>query len=73
MATAVGDAARSRRAYVAAVEERAAPGRAETGRRRPRRRVAEERLRIARDLHDVMAHHIALINVQAGVAAHVLR
>jgi signal transduction histidine kinase len=37
-----------------------------------RRRVAEERLRIARDLHDVVAHHIALVNVQAGVAAHVM-
>ncbi|WP_136446297.1 histidine kinase dimerization/phosphoacceptor domain-containing protein, partial [Bifidobacterium breve] len=36
------------------------------------RRVAEERLRIARDLHDVVAHHIALVNVQAGVAAHVM-
>ena len=37
-----------------------------------RRRVAEERLRIARDLHDVVAHHIALVNVQAGVASHVM-
>lgn len=34
--------------------------------------MAEERLRIARDLHDVVAHHIALVNVQAGVAAHVM-
>ncbi len=37
-----------------------------------RRRVTEERLRIARDLHDSVGHHLALINVQAGVAAHVL-
>jgi signal transduction histidine kinase len=33
-----------------------------------RRRVSEERLEIARELHDVMAHSISLINVQAGVA-----
>ena len=72
MATAVGDAVRSRRNYVTAVEERAR--RAEQSREEEaRRRVAEDRLRIARDLHDVMAHHIALINVQAGVAGHVLR
>ena len=37
------------------------------------RRVIEERLRIAHELHDVIAHHIALMNVQSGVAAHVLR
>jgi signal transduction histidine kinase len=37
-----------------------------------RRRVDEERLRIARDLHDVVAHTMATINVQASVAAHLL-
>jgi signal transduction histidine kinase len=36
------------------------------------RRVADERLHIARDVHDLVAHHIAVVNVQAGVAAHVL-
>ncbi|MGH3276911.1 MAG: sensor histidine kinase [Streptosporangiaceae bacterium] len=36
------------------------------------RRVDEERLRIARELHDVVAHTMATINVQAGMAAHVL-
>jgi signal transduction histidine kinase len=36
------------------------------------RRVGEERLRIARELHDVMAHTIAVITVQAGVAADML-
>jgi len=37
-----------------------------------RRRLAEERLRIARDLHDGVAHAMATINVQAAAAAHVL-
>jgi signal transduction histidine kinase len=36
------------------------------------RRVEQERLRIARDLHDVVAHTLTTINVQAGVAAHLL-
>lgn len=71
MAAAVGDAVRSRRAFVDAIRERAE--RAErTREEEARRRVAEERMRIARELHDVVAHHIALVNVQAGVAAHVM-
>ncbi|MFJ6660577.1 sensor histidine kinase [Streptomyces sp. NPDC091377] len=66
-----GEAVRTRRAFVHAIRERAE--RAErTREEEARRRVAEERLRIARDLHDVVAHHIALVNVQAGVAAHVM-
>ncbi|MCA1655422.1 MAG: histidine kinase [Pseudonocardiaceae bacterium] len=36
------------------------------------RRVMEERLRIARDLHDVLAHHVVVINSHAAVAAHLL-
>ncbi|MEV7966453.1 sensor histidine kinase [Sphaerisporangium sp. NPDC088356] len=71
MATAAGDSVRNRRAYVTAVEERAR--RAEqTREEEAERRVMEERLRIARELHDVLAHHIALINVQAQVASHVM-
>ncbi|MFF2168948.1 sensor histidine kinase [[Kitasatospora] papulosa] len=71
LACAAGDAVRSRRAFIDAIRERAE--RAERTRdEEARRRVAEERLRIARDLHDVVAHHIALVNVQAGVAAHVM-
>jgi signal transduction histidine kinase len=37
-----------------------------------RRRTSEERLLIARELHDVLAHNISLINVQSGVALHLL-
>jgi signal transduction histidine kinase len=71
LAVAAGDAARSRRAYLAEVEARAQ--RAEHDREAEAlRRVTEERLRIARDLHDSVGHHLALINVQAGVATHVL-
>lgn len=63
--------ARFYRQYVASIVERAE--RAErTREEEARRRVAEERLRIARDLHDLLAHSITLIGVQTSVAAHVL-
>ncbi|MFD8418794.1 sensor histidine kinase [Streptomyces sp. NPDC059466] len=68
---AVGDGVRSRRAYVAAVEERAEHAE-RTREQEAQHRVAAERVRIARELHDIVAHHIALINAQAGVAAHLL-
>jgi signal transduction histidine kinase len=69
---AIGYAVRAWRENVSAVKDRAL--RAErTREEEARRRVAEERLRVARDLHDVVAHHIAVINVQAGVASHMLR
>ncbi|MFG2025338.1 sensor histidine kinase [Streptomyces sp. NPDC048825] len=72
MFAAVGGTVRTWRDYTAAMEERAL--RAEASKEvEARRRVAEERLRIARELHDVVAHHIALITIQAGVAGHFLR
>jgi len=67
----IADAARNRRAYFDGLAERA-KRMEETREEEARRRVAEERLRIARDLHDVVAHSIASINVQSGVAAHVI-
>ena len=71
LAVAAGEAARNRRAYLAEVVLRAAD--AERDREaEARRRVTEERLRIARDLHDSVGHQLALINVQAGVAGYVL-
>ncbi|WP_405654750.1 sensor histidine kinase [Streptomyces sp. RK9] len=64
-----GRSVQNRRAYLAAVEERAL--RAEESRdSEARRRVAEERVRIARELHDLVAHQITLANAQATVAAH---
>ncbi|SHN26512.1 sensor histidine kinase [Cryptosporangium aurantiacum] len=71
LAIAAGHAARTRRAYLAEVEARALD--AEAGRdAEAARRVTEERLRIARDLHDRLGHQLTLIYVQAGLAAHVL-
>ncbi|MBD0674336.1 sensor histidine kinase, partial [Streptomyces sp. CBMA156] len=68
---ALGDSIRNRRAHLAAIEERAE--RAERTREEEAlRRVADERIRIARDLHDVVAHHIALANAQAGIAVHLM-
>jgi signal transduction histidine kinase len=63
--------AKGRRAYLDQVEQRALEAE-RTREEEARRRAGEERMRIARELHDVVAHSIALINVQASAALHVL-
>jgi signal transduction histidine kinase len=71
MSAALGESVRTRRVIAAEAQERAE--RAErTREEEARARVDAERLRIAREVHDTVAHAIAIINVQAGVTAHVL-
>jgi signal transduction histidine kinase len=72
VAWAVGDAIRSRRSQQAA-RLRVAEQEAAAAREQAARDVIEERLRIARELHDVVAHSMSLIAVQAGVGGHVIR
>src|SRR5262249_58320332 len=67
----LGDAVRSRRALAAETAERLRVVHEDRG-AAAGRRAAEERLRIARDLHDTVAHSMATITVQAGSALHVL-
>ena len=71
-AWALGDAIRSRRTEQAE-RLRIAEQEAATARELAARSVVEERLRIARELHDVIAHSMSLIAVQAGVGGHVIR
>jgi signal transduction histidine kinase len=65
------EALRNRRSYLQLLLERLALIE-RTREEEAQRRVEQERLRIARDLHDVVAHTLTTINVQAGVAAHLL-
>ena len=68
----MGEVTRQRQAYLHEVEQRAIE--AERSRdEAARRRATEERLRIARELHDSLTHSISVIKVQAGVADHLAR
>lgn len=69
--TALGTMTRLRGAYLEAVQARAEHAE-RTREEEARRRVVEERLRIARDLHDVVAHHLVLAKIQAGAVARLL-
>jgi signal transduction histidine kinase len=71
MAAALGESVRSRRAVAAEAQERARQAE-RTREEEARSRVNAERLRIAREVHDTVAHAIAIINVQAGVTAYLL-
>jgi signal transduction histidine kinase len=71
IAVAVGDSVRANRALLRQAREKAREAE-RTREEEARRRVRDERIRIARDLHDVVAHHITLVNAQAGVAHHLL-
>jgi signal transduction histidine kinase len=67
----LGTWARERQAYIGVVEERAAL--AERSREEDARRaVREERERIAREMHDVVTHHVSVIAIQAGAAERAL-
>ncbi|GGX64657.1 sensor histidine kinase [Streptomyces fructofermentans] len=71
LAWVLGDSLRTRRAYFAQLEERAA--RLEREREAQSKvAVAAERARIARELHDVVAHNVSVMVVQADGAAYVL-
>ena len=66
-----GAAVRNRRLYTQQLEERARTLELEKD-EGARRAVTDERLRIAQELHDVVAHSMGVIAVQAGVGAHVI-
>lgn len=71
MSAALGESVRARR-FIAAQAQARAVWAEHTREDEARRRVDAERLRIAREVHDTVAHAIAIINVQSGVTAHVL-
>lgn len=71
LSAALGESVRTRKFIAAQAVERAELAE-RTREEEARARVDAERLRIAREVHDTVAHAIAVINVQSGVTAHVL-
>ncbi|MFF0770808.1 sensor histidine kinase [Nonomuraea wenchangensis] len=71
LSVALGESVRSRHVIAADAQKRAELAE-RTREEEARARVDAERLRIAREVHDTVAHAIAIINVQSGVTAHVL-
>jgi signal transduction histidine kinase len=71
-ANVAGLVARQRGKYLEQVERRAAEAE-RTREEMALRRAGEERLRIARDLHDSLTHSISVVKVQAGIAVHLAR
>ncbi|MEU4236347.1 histidine kinase [Actinoplanes sp. NPDC026619] len=67
----LGGAAKVRSEHMAEVMKARAE-RARAKDEQERRQASEERLRMARELHDVLGHHLSLINVQAGVGLHLM-
>jgi signal transduction histidine kinase len=70
-AYAIGSSMRNRRLLMQQLQQRAADAERERD-EEAKRAVADERLRIAQELHDVVAHSMGVIAVQAGVGAHVI-
>jgi signal transduction histidine kinase len=70
-AVGIGDAARSWRRYRESVELQARSA-VEAAEAQARQQISDERLTIARELHDLLSHNLSVMNVQTGAALHLL-